>query len=112
MKKVPTGSEKEGNSELNLLFHFKAREKKTQPGFNSLSCLQAREKEVHPDPNSLSHFNAREKKTREGFARSLVFKLMKKRSTGPLFLIFVYERHQSHYASAFDSCCYFTLVLR
>ena len=42
--------------------------------------------------------------------RFLVFKLMKKRSTRTSFLIFVYERHQSHYASAFDSCCYFTLV--
>ena len=41
------------------------------------------EKEAHPDPNSLSHFKAREKKTRKGLTRSLVFKLMKKRSTGP-----------------------------
>ena len=35
---------------------------------------------------------------------------LKKRSARTSFLIFVYERHQSHYASAFDSCCYFTLV--
>ena len=41
------------------------------------------EKEVHPDLNSLSYFKAREKKTRKGLTRSLVFKLMKKRSTGP-----------------------------
>ena len=41
---------------------------------------------------------------------SLVFKLMKKRPVRVFSLIFVYERHQSHYASAFDSCCYFTLV--
>ena len=42
--------------------------------------------------------------------RFLISELMKKRSTRTSFLIFVYERHQSHYASAFDSCCYFTLV--
>ena len=58
-------------------------EKKTRKGLNSLSCFQAHEKEVHPDLNSLSNFQAREKKTRKGLTRSLVFKLMKKRSTGP-----------------------------
>ncbi len=100
------------------LSHFKTSEKKTQPGLNSLSFFRAHEKEVHsdpnslshfkdrekevrPDPNSLSHFKDREKKTRWG---------LKKRSARTSFLIFVYERHQSHYASAFDSCCYFTLV--
>lgn len=64
---------------------FLCYEKKTRKGLNSLSYFRAHEKEVHPDPNSLSHFNAREKKTRKGLTRSLVFKLMKKRSTGPLF---------------------------
>ena len=42
--------------------------------------------------------------------RSLISRLVKKRPVGVFSLIFVYERHQSHYASAFDSCCYFTLV--
>ena len=118
----------------NSLSHFKASEKEIQTGLNSLSCFKAHEKEVHwtstrslisklvkkrsvrvlirflvfklmkkrsTGPNSLSHFKAREKKTQPG---------LKKRSTRTSFLIFVYERHQSHYASAFDSCCYFTLV--
>ena len=75
-----------------------------------------------------SHISMLVKKRSVGvLIRSLVFKLMKKRSTRTstrshisrfvkkrpvrvFFLIFVYERHQSHYASAFDSCCYFTLV--
>ena len=75
--------------------------KKLHHALNVFSCFQTHEKEVHPDLNSLFHFKAREKKTHSG---------LKKRSTRTSFLIFVYERHQSHYASAFDSCCYFTLV--
>ena len=68
----------------NKPFYFYAmKKKKTRKGLNSLSCFRAHEKEVHPDPNSLSHFNAREKKIRKGLTRSLVFKVMKKRSTGP-----------------------------
>ena len=67
----------------NKPFYFYAMKKKTRKGLNSLSCFRAHEKDVHPDLNSLSRFNAREKKTRKGLNRSLVFKLMKKRSTGP-----------------------------
>ena len=92
--------EKEVHSDPNSLSHFKAHEKRST-GPNSHSHFKDREKEVRPDPNSLSHFKDREKKTRWG---------LKKRSARTSFLIFVYERHQSHYASAFDSCCYFTLV--
>ncbi len=64
----------------NSLSHFKAREKKTRQGLNSLSCFQAHEKEVHPDPNSLSHFKAREKKTRQG----LFFNLRLRKASKPL----------------------------
>ena len=63
-------------------FYFYAREKNRKV-LNLLSSFQAHKKEAHPDLNSLSHFNAREKKTRKSLTRFLVFKLMKKRSTGP-----------------------------
>ena len=109
------------------LIHF-------SPHYNTSRARQR--SKSSPGPNSLLHFQARKKKTHQGLTRFLVFKLVKKRSTGPekktrkglnslsyfrahekevhwtSFLIFVYERHQSHYASAFDSCCYFALVLR
>lgn len=83
--------------------------KKLHRAFNVFSCFQTRKKGA-TEPNSLSHFKACEKRPVGVLIRFLVFKLMKKRPNWVFSLIFVYERHQSHYASAFDSCCYFTLV--
>ena len=79
---------------------------------NSLSCFLAHEKEVHWTSTRPYISKLVKKRPVWVLIRSLVFKLMKKRPVRVFFLIFVYERHQSHYASAFDSCCYFTLVLR
>ena len=84
--------------------------KKDPPGLNSLSYFRAYEKEIHPDPTRSLISMLVKKRPNRVLIRFLVSKLMKKRSTRTSFLIFVYERHQSHYASAFDSCCYFTLV--
>ena len=76
-----------------LIFFDPLDRKKTRQGLKKRSS--GPEKKTHQGLYLLSGFQAREKKT----------------LTGLFFLIFVYERHQSHYASAFDSCCYFTLVL-
>ena len=80
--------------------HFKTREKKTQPGLNSLSFFRAHEKRGPLGPQLALSFQGSWK---EVHWTQLAFSFQgswKRGPPGPLFLIFVYERHQSHYASA------------